>query len=309
MFFPPLHDELEFLTGYRGRLAAAHDCRSVTELNAAIRKHSAAGCATSASGVRSSAARDRVDFVGTVAAALGYRQDSLLLGHTLWGISMAFRDSGQGLADGPGAISIEKMPMPRLRNALVGLCQSCIRRDLESTHLSFWRRDHQVPGRYRCADHGDVLRFVDCPPLLTQAPHEVMGRARLPNEQAIMYGDTSASAAITADLLEAFLGGARVRPSREARRALCEQAKSYLAVNSASGATAKLSTIFTRVVPRPWISDLLPRMNFREGALALVQNVIEQDGLSRSACAYALVAGQVCESFEEAASVLGLDAQ
>lgn len=306
MFFPPLFGKDEFLTGYRGRLAVLNNCRSVAELDAAIRRHSASGGASKDSRVLSRADGERVNFVGSVAGALECPEDSLLLSHTLWGMSIAIRDSGQGSGDGASTVSMRKAPLMRLRNALVWLCPSCVEADVGSTHWSFWHRGHQVPGRFRCSHHGDVLRAIDCPALLTQAPHEAMGRAQLPDEQAIMYGDISTSAAITADLLEAFLSGMRVRPRREARLALCERAKAFFGLGSGGAVTAELSKLFTEVVPRAWISDLLPRAKFSQGSQAFVQNIIEQDVQRSSSCAYALVAGQVCESFEDAAAVLGL---
>lgn len=308
MFFPPLHDEVEFLTGYRGRLAVANNCRSVAQLHGRIGKHFSADGATSNSQVRTSSVGERVDFVGAVAGALAQREDSLLLGHTLWGLTMAFRDRGQSFADSQAGISTEQAPMPRLRNARVWLCPSCVESDIGRTHLSFWHRDHQVPGRYRCTAHGDALRFVDCPALLTKAPHEVMGRAHLPDEQAIMYSDASVAAAITTALLQAFLDGEHVRSRREARLALTERTKSRLGLSGAWAATAELSRILMKDVPRAWISDLLSREHFLDGPQAFVQNIIDQDRRPSSACAYALVAGQVCESFHDAASALGLEA-
>lgn len=308
MFFPPLHDQGEFLPGYRGRLAAANDCRSVAELHSAIGRHSSNRGATSATRVRASAVGQRVDFVGSVADELAQREDFLLRRHTLWGLSMALRDKAQRLAESSGGSSIELAPMPRLRNARIWLCPSCVQSDLGRTHWTFWHRDHQVPGRYRCAAHGDVLRFLDCPPLLTKAPHEVIGMAHLPDEQAIMYSDASQSAAITAALLQAFLDGEHVRSRREARLALTERTKSRLGLSGAWAATAQLSRILMNEVPRAWISDLLSREHFRDGPQAFVQNIIDQDRRPSSACAYALVAGQVCESFQDAASALGLEA-
>jgi len=45
-----------------------------------------------------------------------------------------------------------RVPRPRAY-----LCQSCIKEDLDFHGVSYWRREHQIPGYFSCGKHGDPL--------------------------------------------------------------------------------------------------------------------------------------------------------
>jgi hypothetical protein len=72
-------------------------------------------------------------------------------------------------------------------------------------------------------------------------------------------------------------------------------------------AIAEISSLITGSVSRPWLNDFLPNTNVRVGHLPFVKSAIGMDVAGSSASAFALVAGQVCHSFDDALSVLGLE--
>lgn len=303
MYFPPIY-EGEFLPGYRGRLATLNGCRTVAKLHAAVK---ATGMPFNANNVENGFGEKsrycRVDFAGVAARALEQEVGDLLRRHTLLGLSSVLQTPAERR---PADVSHDHTRVRRHRNGRVALCSSCVSKDLKNTHLSFWRRDHQLPGCFRCPEHGDLLRFVSCPPLLVFLPHEVITQACPADDAVVAYADNSVAARLTLALLWAVLNGAVIRTHVDTRHALLERAMAHVGINKIYATTVELSDRFRDQVPTAWISDLLPNIKWYERPLRFVSGVIQAMNMTAPVCAYALVAGHICSSFEEAVSVLGL---
>jgi hypothetical protein len=303
MFFPPIREN-EFLSGYRGRLAATNELNSANKLNLALKRRLDTINHERSDHGTYDLLPSKVDFVELLAANVGVAAKKLLFTHGLGGLSLAFRPINGSENDvvGPKFIS----PLTRLRNSKVWLCMDCIESDLASRQLSFWRRDHQVPGHYRCATHGCILRFIDCPLLLNKHPHEVSHLAQAPDSILIAHSDNSQSARITADFLSLLSLGSRVRCRRSARMALLDRAKLFCETTSSWIASGQLRNSIIEGNPSAWLTDINSQTNSAKKCNNFVQFIIETDHL-HAAGAYALIVGHLFTSISDVVCAIGLE--
>ena len=50
------------------------------------------------------------------------------------------------------------------------LCTQCVQEDIGFHGMSYWRREHQLPGLYSCTKHSQPLGYVDAPNAFLQPP-------------------------------------------------------------------------------------------------------------------------------------------
>jgi hypothetical protein len=62
-------------------------------------------------------------------------------------------------------------------------CRECVSADVNFHGVSYWRREHQVPGHLWCPKHSTPLRFVEDQDAFLQAPSKFLSQAEtVPNE-------------------------------------------------------------------------------------------------------------------------------
>lgn len=62
-------------------------------------------------------------------------------------------------------------------------CRECVSADVDFHGVSYWRRDHQVPGHLWCPKHSTPLRFMEDEDAFLQAPSKFLSQAEtVPHE-------------------------------------------------------------------------------------------------------------------------------
>jgi hypothetical protein len=70
----------------------------------------------------------------------------------------------------------------RLARPAAYFCVECIGSDQEIYGMSYWRRDHQLPGVTSCAEHRTALRYVDDAKAFLEAPSRFEANSHLVDE-------------------------------------------------------------------------------------------------------------------------------
>jgi len=159
----------EWLNGYCGRIARFNSLkptlREVTShLHQAVAPNSSAPAA----------------LIPAFSKAAGIDVLTVLLNHTMWpAIRATNRPSGpeilELLAD-PETRTVFSKPARREE----WFCPACASEDMASLHFSFWRRDHQLPGSFRCNAHGCALSATERNSAIKHMPHELAVSNALP---------------------------------------------------------------------------------------------------------------------------------
>ncbi|MHB8386204.1 TniQ family protein [Metallibacterium sp.] len=123
------------------------------------------------------ASQSRAELLANVA---GMELGEFLCSHTTFTYRCAFVSERDQLAQADGA-----RPTPRilrlnalatLRNELY-LCPECVAADSAGHGMSYWRRTHQLPGVFWCAQHGCALHFVDMTRAMTDSPEALLDQS------------------------------------------------------------------------------------------------------------------------------------
>lgn len=160
----------ELLGGYRGRIAAFNHLCTPQEVSSALGKHFP------------EAARWRnqsLTFIHAAAAANGLTPELIMDRYSCYPIyarvdKNVSRDlDSERVLSGLWSIALQ---VPGLR---VRACSACVEEDLTTRSFSYWRRSHQVPGRFLCPEHGRPLWRTDPSALLGSGPDDAARRDRV----------------------------------------------------------------------------------------------------------------------------------
>lgn len=158
-----LKDEL--LAGYRGRIALMNGVRSARQVAELMSSSHASGL---------SQPHHTSAFIEAAAIGNAISVDELLRRHSFYRMLRGFHSNGAYSELGQR----ERVNMAKLsiRNGgrRVRFCPTCAENDLRAHKFSYWRKRHQLPGRFSCPTHGCGLLQVDDSSLMDQMPHEVV---------------------------------------------------------------------------------------------------------------------------------------
>jgi hypothetical protein len=103
--------------------------------------------------------------------------------HTTLPLRRAITSYMPDLAHGsPASQSMLRMTGMRLARPAAYFCVECIGSDQEIYGMSYWRRDHQLPGVTSCAEHRTALRYVDDAKAFLEAPSRFEANSHLVDE-------------------------------------------------------------------------------------------------------------------------------
>lgn len=298
MHFPPIR-ESEFLDGYRGRLAVANNIHSKYKLSSALKAATIQN--------HPETQLNKVDFAHMLPPFIGVDGNKLIIQNSLGGLALAFMRMNESQNARASSNFQRQAPLARMRESKVWLCPDCVEADLAADNFSFWRRDHQTPGQYKCLNHNTHLRFIERPDLMTQAPHEAIPAAKHPDPDAVLFAGISQNAFITSQLMLRFVQGAMVRCRHAARLNLLDRSKHLFDTDSSWTASALLHRKIMSSAPTSWISDINQKAALNATHSTFVASIIEQDHQPRAAGLFALVAAWLCPSLDDAIDLLGLD--
>lgn len=237
-----LPDELS--QGYAGRLARVNGFGSSEALEAQLK-------------VSFRSAPDTpVPFVAKVelhAAMAGMPLKSYVQAHSMlaiWGIR-----SGADQADNSETAERQRLLIhgTRTSRSAAYFCAECAKADVAFHGMSYWRREHQIPGAYGCSKHGVPLNFVNCfsidlPPRglshASQVPH-CLFEASVGSETVLRFQE------FVHGLVQMNLTGSTERTYQTVRPCL---ARAGIKHYSYSGAKNHLLDLILASYPLAWLS-------------------------------------------------------
>lgn len=187
-------------------------------------------------------------------------------------------------------------------------CRACVEEDYDFHGTIFWRRDHQSPGRYWCAKHGNSLLFTNACSAFTDSPASFLTTSQLASEHWVERLQKS-------ELLRRFL--IICSDLMANRHPLDEYHVSRAA--RARAAELGLHTGFKTARKKPLVSDLIKDGLDKEWLNSVVPGLVDQPrghfwypidnalAGSRSGVAsvcYALVFAALYESADEAINAM-----
>lgn len=157
---PILPDEL--LLGYLGRIAALNGCTTRRDVALAL-------------GVVRQERDAEMDGTGSVLSVVsllnGLSPDEMLAAHTCHALACSIGARPEAT---PGRRAHDRANRMAIRNVgkRLRFCPGCVGEDLQQHRFTYWRRRHQVPGRYTCAEHARPLGITRESPLGMSFPED-----------------------------------------------------------------------------------------------------------------------------------------
>lgn len=184
-------------------------------------------------------------------------------------------------------------------------CHKCIDEDYEQNGIPYWRREHQIPGIYRCDKHDDLLSFVK-----RENAFEVSPAAWLKNYQriSVTWSDQlQQNSCVQRYILIAkhFLTATRPLDARMVTRAVQLRAKkSGLDIKSWNMSAPRLNDLFQSSFDNEWLKLVLP--NYIGGAEGQWCGAFDNAHSQRlvSSVYYMLAFAVLCESADDAVKAM-----
>lgn len=203
----------------------------------------------------------RTGTVALLASLAGMPLEKFVAGHTSlpWRRAIAWSKINveHGGENSESIISISGLRMAR--NAAF-LCRDCVAADQAEFGFSYWRRDHQLPGRERCACHGTMLARVDDEWAFEKSPASF-----IKTKQAVELEESDAREQLMVQRFDAITHAlmARKLPVQIAvmRDVLKQRGQALgLQVNGGKVRHALLSDLIKRAFPTDWLRDVYPAL-------------------------------------------------
>jgi hypothetical protein len=155
----------------------------------------------------------RVELLAKIAAM---DLESYVRHHTMFPLRRAVTKdvSGGMLGQGKYRASMISGGTLRVPRPQAYLCQECVREDLGFHGYAYWRREHQLPGQWRCDKHGATLSRVG----ISQAeafyasPAQMLPQAKVESDLMFEKDATDCATYRFFDICSHLLGGVVVLP-------------------------------------------------------------------------------------------------
>ncbi len=242
----------EFAPGYKGRFMAMNGITGSKQVMRALVKWSGATPNSQAS----------VSTVGLLAKVADMDTAQFVCAHTLLPLRRAvvakFQDVKHGSSVQPTLLSYAAM-----RGSAPGayMCMRCVAEDIDFHGISYWRREHQIPGQYSCAKHFVPLGCVDAPNAFMLPPsnfydshHAIDGKWA---KKVDGNGAIQRYLAITSDLLARSMPLDELNVSRTARARASELG---LRIGRAVNEKKLVSDLVRQCFDARWLASTLPSL-------------------------------------------------
>lgn len=187
------------------------------------------------------------------------------------------------------------------------LCTQCVQEDIGFHGMSYWRREHQLPGLYSCTKHRQPLGYVDAPNAFLHPPstfyesHAALDALWVTNLER--SGAVQRYLSITADLL------ARAKPldEREVSRAAKARA-TQLDLHTGRGVVERrlISDIINEHFDSAWLASVIPGLVDKPAGVFLssVDGALSGKRKGISSTVYAIVFATLFESSDDAINAM-----
>ena len=291
----PLPDELS--RSYQGRLmrmnAVSSDREIIERLAAEL-------------GVEESDRR-RVTATDILSKAACMEIESFVRLHTLVPLKRGINSYLPELPHGGlGSEGVLFLSGPRLVREHSYLCTDCIRADLDRYGISYWHREHQVPGVLRCARHRSPLRYVEGDAALLRAPSQCEPDSNKIHDEALACVEGHEGIRRFLAIMDGLLDSHRPYPVPLVSARLKALAKSrglltYPSVRSRADSKL-LSDLVKDSFPAAWLSTVFPELVAKPRGLPLSQmdGVLYLANSSAATAVYGLACAVLYESADAA---------
>lgn len=296
MNLPELLPE-ELLIGYEGRLRTLNYVPESPSIAAALNRLTPRS---------SSAPGLQMSFVEMVAEAHGRTVLDVVMNHTLWPYTAAVgRLTSRAAIEAFVVSQAGRTALSRPTRHGAWLCADCVTEDLAFRNLSYWRRNHQLPGAFWCDKHGSPLAQVSSLAMTTGEPHHFAAHARRCDQ---MDGLALRANRLVSDFTELsveLLAAGAVVDHATTARSIRARAVAQGLVKSGGDVGIALSKLARASAPLTWLAEAFPKITWREvGGNTVISAVCRERPSSVSTAAVLLVASLVSSSTDDALALL-----
>ena len=289
---PPLPDELA--AGYLGR---------VFRINGFDHSKRSLGAVLEWAGIRDESRRV-APLVQALAKVAGMDLKPFVAQHTMLPLRRAIVSDRFG-NDLYGANQGTKLWALAMRPTRPGLyvCRRCVLEDIDFHGVSYWRREHQIPGMFFCGKHGEALQCVEAADATKSLPSDVMGEGVEPIPSWLKEARSSAVVQRYLDLCSCMLQRADPLQEWHVSKAAGRRA-SQLNLHTGKGVVRRhlLSDLICEKVNRQWIEAVIPATaGFLPNQICPpLDGVVRGKAVGYSASAYLLAFAALYEDSDEA---------
>lgn len=182
-------------------------------------------------------------------------------------------------------------------------CAACAREDVDFHGQSYWRRDHQIPGRQVCAKHGRSLTKVDLRHLIAHSPVGCMTKDDVVTSDFDQLDQATPHLDRFLDICNHLLANPRARDEADVSRCAAAFAKEQ-GYHTGRGAIRKplISDYLLEVFGRDFIGEAFPGMPDKETGehLSSIDECLKGKRSGKRTLAYVAVAAILFEESDSA---------
>ncbi len=201
------------------------------------------------------------------------------------------------------AASIHRISGFRLARDGAYLCPECILDDQTCVGFCYWRRAHQIPGRYLCPRHSTPLRRVEDEWCFLDTPSARLGSSTPIDYGLLLDSNLHPLTQRFAAIGDALMARAAPLALRSVMRALKRRAHDcHLQVDGGEARRPLLSDLILDSYPTAWLQEVFPpaKAKRRGACLHQLDGVLYLSNAASSVEAYLLAAAVLFASSDDA---------
>lgn len=186
-------------------------------------------------------------------------------------------------------------------------CPECVAADQDFHGVSYWRREHQIPGVIVCGKHRTPLSYVDCEHSFYEAPAAFHGNCHSIPSEWVMHTIENPVVRRYLDICAGLLEQPKPFDVRHVAQKLAERARQRGLQTQAkpgkrSAAAPLLSDLVVDTVGGPWLATVFPDLGDkpRGRTLTRMDGVLYLTTSASTVVAYVLAASVLFDSADEA---------
>ena len=184
---------------------------------------------------------------------------------------------------------------------------SCVSADVKFHGVSYWRRDHQIPGQFWCPKHLTPLSFLDGDDAFLHPPSTYLGEAKAVSEGFVKDASRNRYVNRFLDIASGLMVRAAPLDVKFVALALRRRAVGFGL--QTHGSNAKLPLLSDRIrdaFPKEWLATVFPELASKTEGQILnhIDGVLYMRTSASSVSAYILAASFLYESADEALNEL-----
>lgn len=187
------------------------------------------------------------------------------------------------------------------------LCTKCIEEDFECIGITYWRREHQLPGRYCCPSHGLPLGSVKAHDAFRKPPSTFHQNHHVPNPHWVKKLNASEPIQRFLAINTAVLTRSR-RLNHVVLSSILEAQSRKFGLNTGHGSDKDglLSEYVKKIFDPKWLAEVLPRhKGLRPGYLwPPVDRALGPESARVRWAVYAILFAVLFESVDEAIDLI-----